>query len=171
MSTKYYACWYRLDRKDAYLIWYSNDPDGVVIDGAGRVPTFSDLAHLRAHADALGLRVKEEDPILHDLDAVARWLERPQQKGIDCAGCLAAWNLCSDVAVSIGDRMCDRDRERVYIVYDKLFWGTNPPSVTPSGKQYKPIWTDAEVEALAEMLGYGLGLFRRATAVAQTSPE
>ena len=60
MDRDYYTCEYRLDGQDRYLIYYSNDTDGVVLDTHNRVPSFKTLADLRRYAEACNLSVAEE---------------------------------------------------------------------------------------------------------------
>lgn len=161
MTHKYFILWYRLDQVDSYLIWYSNNLDGVVVDSTGPVPTFLEIYRLCAYAGNLGLHLEEEEPILHDLDAVKYWLENPRKTAIKCDCFLVAWNLFGDVALSVQDTTFDQDRQKTSKIYDKLFWGNNLPAVTPLGKHYEPIWNNDEVERLREVLGDGLRMFRR----------
>jgi hypothetical protein len=94
---------YRLKSGRRYLIWISNERDSVAVDKEGRVLAFKSAASLRRYADLNLISLKKETPILHDLDWVAIWTESPD-KPVDCPKALAAWNLFSDVAVSIGAR-------------------------------------------------------------------
>jgi hypothetical protein len=134
MTPAYFCLWYRLDHTDGYLIWFSNDQDGVVTQPDGIVPSFRDQEALRAYAASHQLMLEETAPLLHDLDAVARWLRRSLSADVDCDALLTAWNLFGDLAASVNADF-DRDRDRTQRVYEKLFWGNNLPAVTPPGKQ------------------------------------
>jgi hypothetical protein len=158
MSRTYFRLWYRLDGADGYLIWFSNDEDGVVIEPDGSAPAFGDLAALHTYADSQGLDLCIEEPILHDLDSVAAWLARPV-RAIDCDAFLTAWNLFADLAASTGAGF-EPDDERTRQIYDKLFWGNNLPTLTPPGEHYVPRWRAAERRRISEVLGAGLALFR-----------
>ncbi len=163
MAHDYYVCWYRLDRQDRYLIWYSNDTDGVVTDGQNRVPSFKTLADLHLYAEAHNLSILEESPSLHNLDVLAVWLKSPS-KDVDCKEFLSTWHLFQDVSASVkGD--FDPDREQTTLIYYKLFWGNNLPTVTPEGEEYTPAWTEDELKKLYAVLGHGLDLFRRSMKV------
>lgn len=160
MSRAYYVLWYLLDTTDSYLIWFSNDHDGVVVLAGGSVPCFADEASLHAYALRHQLRIEQETPILHDLDAVARWLNRRLAHELDGDVCLTAWNLFSDISDSIGSNF-DSDRAKTSLIYDKLFLGHNLPAFTPGGEHYTPEWDDDEVLIIRQTLAHGLAMFRR----------
>ena len=151
--------WYRLDDDDGYLIWYSDEKDGVVVDSGGKVPSFRHAGGLLEYAAAHGLPVAGGDMILHDLDALAGWLQKQELRPADCESLLTAWNLFADVSRSTGGSF-DTDPELTGKIYEKLFWGNNLPGVTPEGKSYRPIWTRRELKLMREVLGFGLSLFR-----------
>lgn len=158
MSAEYYTCWYRLDGHDRYLIWYTNDVDGVCLRN-GKIPVFTEPSALMKYAASNGIKMQAEEPGLHDLDVVVRWLQNPTGKTVECPSFNAAWNLFADVSRSA---KCDfdQDQTRTKKVYEKLFCGLNLPSVTPEGKEYEPIWTKKEVALLHEVLAHGLQMFR-----------
>ena len=159
MTREYFKLWFRLDARDAYLIWFSDELDGVLIDVDGKTPGFLNTEDLLGHAASLGLSVKIEEPILHDLDTVAAWLETPDAKTVDCDKFLTAWNLFDDVSRSVSGKF-DADRKLTNKIYNKLFWGNNLSPVTPVGEHYEPLWTKRELKIMREVLGVGLSLFR-----------
>ena len=160
-SNTYYCLWYRLDGTDGYLIWYSNNHDGVVVQLGGTVPSFRSPALLHDYAAAHQIVIAEEEPMLHDLDCIEAWLCTPTISSvIDCDAFLAAWNLFGDISVSVNGNF-DRDHKKTQNIYDKLFWGNNLPAITPPGKHYTPIWSDEELQVLREVLANGLQLFRQ----------
>jgi hypothetical protein len=79
---EYSSCFYRLNARDRYLIWVScekdsNSKDTGVVDAAGFIPTFENPLLLRGYADLHRYNLQSEAPILHDLDWVAVWTNRP----------------------------------------------------------------------------------------------
>jgi hypothetical protein len=158
MNREYYICWYCLDAQHRFLIWHTNDKDGVVVDN-GKVPTFSSQELLSKYAASHQIRIQPEEPILHGLDTVAQWLAAPSPNSVDCQAFIAAWNLFADVSLSVeGD--FDSDKKRTQKIYEKLFCGLNLPPVTPEGKEYEPIWTKKEVGIMSDVLARGFNLFR-----------
>jgi hypothetical protein len=160
MGRKYYILRYRLDGADSYLIWYTNEEDSVFVDEAGIVPSFKDTDTLLKYAVGRGIGLVPEEPKLHNLDVLERWLREKEEGLIDPDSFNGAWNLFADMSRSIGGGF-DADRELTREIYDKLFWGCNLPVVTPKGKRYDPVWTKRELRAMREVLGSGMEMFRR----------
>ena len=159
MTQTYYRLWYRLDYTDGYLIWFSNDDDGVVTQPDGVVPSFPDQETLQAYARFHQIELAAMEPLLHDLDGLARWLGRPLSAAVDCDILLTAWNLFGDLATSVKATF-DHEHTRSQRIYEKLFWGNNLPAVTPAGQHYTPTWSDDELLLMREILHDGLVLFR-----------
>ena len=160
MERKYYLLWYRLDGSDSYLIWYSNENDGVFVDEVGIVPSFNSTESLLRYAEVHGISVDAGEPILLNLDVLRKWLKETDVQLIDPSSFNDAWNLFADVAHSTKSSF-DTDQELTRKIYDKLFWGCNLPSVTPEGEQYHPAWTKRELKIMGEVLRAGLQMFRR----------
>lgn len=76
-------------------------------------------------------------------------------KTTTCSALLNGWNFLEDIA-----RTVDAPKNlRIYTkkgplfkMYEKLFYGNNLGSVTPKGKEYSPIWTEAELRAFRPAL-------------------
>jgi hypothetical protein len=160
MPREYYQTRLRLGGEDLYLIWFTNDTDGVVVEGDKSVASFRTRSELLSYAARRGLLLEAEEPTLFDLDAVERWLNRPDAGAIDCSLFLNSWNLFTDIASSRRNAVFDRDSRAAVTVYDKLFWGNNLPAVTPPGEHYEPIWSDEEVSELRHVLSAGMALVR-----------
>lgn len=161
MVRTYYRLLYRLDGSERWLLWYSNDSDGVVTIEDNFVPAFKTETDLLAYSDARGLIVQQEEPLLHDLDAIATWLADPRAETVACDAFLSAWNLFGDIARSCqrsGASFSDRDKH-LRTVYEKLFYGNNLPSITPPGEHYRPEWSREEVTGLRQILRVGLDMF------------
>jgi len=161
MARTYYKLLYRLDGMDGLLLWCTNGSDGVATTTDNCVPSFKTEADLLAYADASSVVVKEEQPVLHDLDAVVAWLADPHGETIVCSELLAAWNLFGDIARSCPQHTVsfgDRDKQ-VGVVYDKLLYGHNLPSITPAGAHYTPEWSGDEITSLRQILQEGLDIF------------
>ncbi len=160
---KFFRLWYRLDRQDSYLIWYSNTTDGIFVDEKDFILSFITLAELESYASKNTLCLENEIPILHDLDWVCDWLRCPSSTTINCDHVLATWNLFADISISvkIGGELFKNLNRKYDRVYDKLFWGNNLPSVTPAGVKYIPVWSSEEICVLETVLEAGLKLFRQ----------
>jgi hypothetical protein len=155
-----YACWYKLDETFAFFIWYSNERDGVVLDKDDYIVTVQTVPQLSRFAQRRNLIIEDQEPTFYDLDFVSRWVQKASENEIDCPRFLNAWNLFTDVASSLGDATFPGNERRFKPIYDKLFWGNNLPSMTPPGEFFVPDWDDQEFEQMAEVLSYGLHMFR-----------
>ena len=159
LSSEYFNLWFRLDACDAYLIWFSGEPNGVITDTDGKVPCFLSTKDLLSYASSLNLSVETEEPILFDLDILDSWLKAKDNEAVDCKIFLDLWNLFDDVSHTVSSNF-DTNRKLTAKIYDKLFWGSNISVITPVGKSYEPIWTKRELKVMREVLGVGLSIFR-----------
>lgn len=167
MSREYYSFWFRLDARDGYLIYISNETDGFVTEDNGNVPYFLYTGDLLQYASALDLTVDAESPNLTDLDILDTWLESNDGEKIDCNTFLEAWNLFDDLSKTVSGNF-DPERKKTQKIYNKLFWGNNLPAVTPDGEHYIPSWTKGELNLMRKVLGEGLVLFRERTTCVKT---
>jgi hypothetical protein len=160
MAAEYFPCEFQLEGVDYYVIWYSDDRDGLVREG-GRVVTCSSPAQLRAYARSRGLTVQPAEVARYDWDFVARWCDEPVTTVIAVDRLLKAWNMVLD-AMPPGDEsgLFSHANARANELYDKLFRANNLPAMTPPGAEYYPIWTRAELVALAPVLRLGLAEVR-----------
>src|SRR6478735_1200198 len=101
MNPKFYSLWFRLGAVDAYLLWFTDETDGV-LTANGRAIAFRDRGDLLNYAATAKLSVSTEEPILHDLDSLEAWTKADFEKLVDCKMLLSAWNLFDDVSESVG---------------------------------------------------------------------
>lgn len=160
MNRIYYALWYCLDHRNRYLIWYPNDSDGVVVSQEGQIPVFATNSDLHAYAQAHEISLVLEEPKLHNLDRVIQDLGRKKPVQINCQEMLDAWNMLGDVSNSVDSRF-DEDKALTQKIYNKLFWGSNIPAVTPEGRSYEPLWSRGEHLIMRQVLGEGFAMLRR----------
>jgi hypothetical protein len=129
-----------------------------VIADAGRVVSFSGEVSAREYALAKSLTLAPKEELhLRDLDSAVRWLEADAEP--DCSLLLTTWNLAGDVARSANEPFADRG-EALDDVYDKLFFGSNLPSMTPPGDRYNPQWTGEELGLLRARIETAVDLIR-----------
>lgn len=166
VNRKYFVLWFRLDGKNRFLIWHTSDSDnsdGVIVTGNMAVPYFLSKDELLDFSKKSGLSIEDEEPSMHNLDAIVRWLKskkRKRSQRVDCVDFLCAWNLFADVSKSVGEDF-DSNRDVTNKIYDKLFYGNNLPSVTPEGRSYEPIWIRREVSVMRDIMSHGLSILRR----------
>jgi hypothetical protein len=161
---RYYGLLYRLDGSYRWLLWYSNEVDGLHVEH-GRFPSFASAEALIDYAGALGLALDTVEATVHDFDAVVQWLSRPSLVGFDSAEFLAVWNLAQDAAASLGQSLADRD-ELSDRAYERLFRRGGPQWITHlDDPELTGDPTPEEIQRLAQVLGRGLDLFRGRIAI------
>lgn len=167
MKRTHYIYRNRINNRDHYFIWFSGETgnsDGVIVSTNNTIPNFVSIEELKQYAEENHITPfddSEENPI--SLDVVAKWLKMKKMKRmrrVDCKEFLAAWNLFDDISKSTGGNF-DPDTNLTQVIYDKLFWGNNLPSLTPEGKCYVPRWTGREIQIMHDTLAHGLALFRQ----------
>jgi hypothetical protein len=148
----------RWQRADGFLLW--QDPpeparEAVWADEQGRVPLFKTPAALAAFAQQRGCRLEAGQPLLHDLDAIAEWLNNAKKR--PPRECLAIWNLFDDVGAGVGEPFAGsfktpaRDR-----VFDLLYADSGPWQ-----RPAKVTWLPAQRLLLRDLLTQGLALWQK----------
>lgn len=161
MKASYHILPFRLADQDLYLIWIFDKIDKVYLNKKGRIPTFKSKKAIKAYAKKKGLpKLTKEDYVLHDMDQILAWIKKPKRT-IHCNNYLSVWNLLTDVAYSLNRPFKgDQKKKTINKIYDKLFFGSNLPSVTPEGKKYRPTWSKKEKRILAKIMKAGIQLFK-----------
>ena len=73
----YYACSATISSVDHLFLWYSDDSDGVELDG-DRVVTFRSLDSLRNRCAEVGLQLSDHAVVKYDFDKVDAWILSPE---------------------------------------------------------------------------------------------
>src|SRR5262249_751607 len=102
------------------------------------------------------------EPADYNFDRIREWCAAPKATGVDCSAFLNAWNFFDDLLVELsdGDQASHaRLSPDAAAYYDKLFWGSNLPAVTPPGEWCQPRWQAAELTEIRLILEAGLEHF------------
>ncbi|WP_426366834.1 hypothetical protein [Streptomyces sp. E-08] len=144
---------------DLTLIWRPGEadaPDEVAVDDHGQLLAFRDYETLREAADRYGWELVREGEAALDLDAVRRWVERPERGPVTTAPLLDAWNLLEDLSRSLKAGPPLPSQGPIHdSAYEKLF-----------GEE--EAWTDEETAAVRELLRAGLDLWEQAVRASGT---
>ena len=158
MKREYYFCGCRLDEKDWYFIWFSDEEDGLYLNAENKIAAFNDLESLARYAEKRNLLITDSELFFNNLEALEKTLGG-KKFAVDCVEFLNAWNLFGDVSVSVNGDF-NSDHKITYNIYEKLFWGNNLPAVTPEGEWYEPVWSVKELEIMRKVLLSGIALLR-----------
>lgn len=137
---------YRLGPREAFLLYYSNDFDGMEVDRNQAVLSFASLEQIRKFLGNKHLLGEKE---LWDLDPVREWLRTSGD--IPCPALYYSWNLFGDLARSLGEEF-EGYGEDAQPVHEELFWGCNFPGMG----SYTPSFTDSDRRLLREVLSQGM---------------
>jgi len=160
MAAEYFPCVFRLGGTDQYVMWSSDDRGGLVRKN-GRVVTFPSLAELHAYALQRGLKLQPAELGRYDWDSIERWCDEPVASGIALGPFLNAWNMVLGTLPACEESgLFSHADGRNGALYEKLFRANNLPAMTAPGGEYYPVWTRAEVDALAQVLRLGIAEVR-----------
>lgn len=152
----YYMIEFMLNEKSYYCIWYTNDKDGFIVDNH-KVKSFDDKIKLNKYCINNSIFL-EKGKTTYNLDELNTWLNS-DKKDIDSNILLSMWNIMSDFAFSI-DNLFLGDKEKLFYIYDKLFYCNNLPAYKKNNKLYDPYWENQEIKVLSNILFRGLNLIK-----------
>lgn len=142
---KYYTLWY-LDDKDGFIL--NDEETGIMIfknESAARLFACQNLLPL---ADDVTLFFIEESK-LYDFSKM------------DCSYILDFWNIVTDIAGSLGLQFLgDEKNKNVNLIYKKLFYGCNLPSIKGEEPDYHPVWSQSERTVMARIVKDGMKILR-----------
>lgn len=170
MKTEFYPLYYKLNQKNRYLIWQmgTDSEDIFYVDKKYRkIPIFSTLKSLRKYAKKRAIKViKDSKPLVHDLDSVALWMKYKNKSDIECNDILTAWNFFIDMSNTFKLANDELQAYRIkapkaYKVYEKVFTGSNLPSITQDNPLYHPTFNKKELKLIKRVLRYGFKKFKK----------
>src|SRR5208337_3699746 len=164
----HYLCRVRFDGIVIFVVWHSVERDGFVRDEAGRLRAACTPEALTGIAGARNVVPVNSEPIEYDFDRIRAWCAAPDVAGVDHAAFLDASNFLNDLAGlhDGADTPYTRLSRGATECYDRLFWGSNPPAVTPPGARFEPAWQADELIAIRRVFEAGFGLLESELRVA-----
>jgi hypothetical protein len=136
-----------------YIIWISDEVDGVLVNDELKVSAFKTEAGLLRYWNEY-INGTNTEVTGYDVYKVQQWIANPYPK-FDCNEFLNLWNLFTDVAEATKLQFTGDLKEDVRnVVYDKLFnasdcyWANEP----------NPIFNAAEIDTLANVMQNGIDL-------------
>lgn len=147
-----------------FLLWYTNEEDGLLTDGAGGLRVFSSADEAQAYATASGLTLGDSEITEYELDEIESWTDAPQRGMAHWDRILNAWNLLTDVSKSVGNqvataRMLDR---AMFPAYDRLVNSCDLPAL--GSRPAVGELTEEDRGAIAAVLRHGISCFDGAIA-------
>jgi hypothetical protein len=161
VDMEYYLLFCRYLKKNIFIIWYSNDKDLILFNAEDKALKFEKKSDLHLYLKKHKLILKEERPIVHDLDYVINWMKGYDLFLPDCNQLLNIWNLFIDLSNSArtGGEDFKKIDNRNNKLYNKIFKNCNLPSFSKNIRSAKRTITENEKSLLLEVMNSGLMLF------------
>lgn len=149
------------DKLTFYLIYFSNDDDGVVLGSDGRMMVASSHEEAEALAKKRHLKVHDGMDAL-DLASIQGWVNSRSQRLPEANLLYRVWNFFGDVATSLkkADHYLGYDQDFISL-HDELFWGCNMPGLTQSQERYELDLSQSEIRNLRSILRSGMEIFQQ----------
>jgi hypothetical protein len=153
MSLSYYPIAIELYSKQILLLWYTDFKDGILVDKNNKALIFNSLEEVKNYTLDNHIKINFDDFSTYNINILTTWLQNPSSQSIAYQLFLDLWNLVTDIAYSCKVKFLGNSKDDLTtLIYDKLFYGNNLPSITPQGKFYKPIWTKEELNFLVKVM-------------------
>lgn len=165
----HFPFYFQLDALEAILIWHTDDvgssPDRFELLDPFSIACFHDRVGLLRFAESNNIEeiVDEDNPVLADIDAAQEWAISPTSSKDDCHNALGVWNMFIDLCATMPDK-CSALKDEIDSaseVEQKLFFGSNLPSITPEGECYEPHWEAEDKQILRSVFANGAEALRR----------
>ena len=146
-----------------YCILYCGDNDGLFCDENKRILSFSNINTALLYLSQKNLSSDDDvDITTCDFDSLGAWAAG-NHSAVNCADTLYFWNLFTDIASTTGKKFKgDKKNKLMNLIYDKLFYGNNLPSIKPEdAMDYVPIWDSKQINIIKAVMADGVNLFRK----------
>ena len=141
-----------------YCIWTSDEEDKILTENR-RIIRYAVLDDLYIYADKHNILFNNNEIMCYNFDNINNWCVLDDNY-VDCREVLNIWNILSDIARGLETTYIgDCNEGDIDILYEKLFYGNNLPSINYSEKVYKPVWSKNEIQKLKSILINGLQIF------------
>jgi hypothetical protein len=151
MTQSCFTCIFRINQKKRFSIWYRGTVlDGFILDDANHIILFQSRDELQQFARSKHLML-EETVFRCDIDYASGWTETLKHK-FNCEKILQVWNYADDFRCCVENRNVYEDPDERTPLYEKLFFGTNPPVFEREDMYFVPVWTTSELQDLKRII-------------------
>ena len=160
---EYYMIEFVLAEKSFYCLWCDVDGKNTfLIDENGILKLFNTEKEIKEFCNSNCLNIQNAVPVLYDIDELT---DKISLADIECDDVLDFWNIASDMAAAFKEQFLGDDdgiNYKISEVYNKLFYGTNPPALHDDlSAQYIPKWTKTELKIICDVIKDGVGIVRK----------
>ena len=156
---EYFAQPVRWQDRLIYLLYYSNDQDGAVLEADGRLLTAADPDTIAAAAKKRKVKL-QAIPDEIDLATIQQWAGSRSSRLPSADSLYRAWNFLGDIATSLekADSYLGYDEDFTDL-HEELFWGCNMPGFSQSAERYEIDLSQTEIRHLRSIMKSGLEIF------------
>ncbi|OWR32671.1 hypothetical protein CDO73_03465 [Saccharibacillus sp. O23] len=155
----YYPVTFEIDDHLYRCVWYTEERDGFLSEG-NRLKLFDSREDLVAYDKQQGLNIVTEESSTISIDRLRGQFDQLDHGGaLDCHEFLNFWNCVSDAAHTCA-KIFYGDQDRLTPIYDRVFYGTNPPALRGDGEYFVPAWTKADKKQLKKVFEEGVLLLK-----------
>ena len=155
----YYACSATVNEVVSFFLWFSDDRDGVVLNG-NQIATFPSRDALAQFCTDANLKLSDESTVCYDFDNIDAWIRDPNVTSMDINSLLNAWNMMDDFYnSSLGhNAIADDDLD----LHQKLSLSSFTETMSGAivDENYEPEWTVSDMSRLAAILDECTGRFK-----------
>lgn len=143
--------------KNHYCLWYSEYHDLFLVENNKIIYFKSKSELMKKYENVFDIC---NEIIIMDVNEITQLEEIDYYKNCDLL--LDFWNNMSDLAKSLKFNFYGDIKEKnIDIVYNKIFYGTNPPSLNQTNKTYIPDFNKSETKIISKVISNGLLLINR----------
>lgn|GEM_PF-6128810 len=142
---EYYCCSIKTTQDEFWIIWFSNSTTGVLTDQGSNVLVFNSRTATEDFLSRKNTQLTYGETIF-DFAMLEVAADHSYFDFEDFDQALSFYNFLQDIANSLG--MDVLNGETIDSAYQKLFLGSNLPSVTPRGSEQFPVLTETEQKTL-----------------------
>ena len=140
---KYYLMKIIYENKRLFVIWYSDNEDGFVVEGH-RLVTFESIDDVKLFAEKNHILLETEIST-YDFSNVIELIDQINDSK-KCCTIINLWHFFSDLAKTLNEEFIgDSDQEQILEIYEKLFYGSNLKAVNQGKEKYHPRFDEKEI--------------------------
>lgn len=143
---KYYIYRIKYKKNIGYYLWYSDEEKDRFLIQENVLRCFASIEDINHFKRSEGVLVEDDGMTVAIKETFLA------EEEIDCNYFLELWNLAEDICTSFGQELKQLISDwNTNDLYEKIFWGNNFEALTPSGKEYIPIFNKGESLILNEL--------------------
>jgi hypothetical protein len=152
-----YLVEFRYPENSFYCIWCDTDIE-VFLLVSEKLFYREQLGDVKEYCYVNEIGLLNDAATIYNVGEIEKWANS-NLKEIDVSQILTFWNIIDDYAKALEIEFSG-NKDEMWDIYEKIFYGNNLPSINTSGSLYKPKWTKKELLLIKGVIEEGLDLLR-----------